>query len=188
MFSLSTISRLPAVVDSSVTPSFPNPKMLPPSTRRLPPDWNWIPISSGGRRPHTVDPVDTDVVDHDVRARGGFDDDPRCSADENRCIHAGSRERDRIRDRDRTKAARVQRVDLAAHSGLRQSTGPGLARRGPAARVGVVADPRNPCPRGLCERARWQHEQNQHPSDRSPSPPHHAPTLLRRSNGGRSGG
>ena len=56
---------------------------------------------------------------------------------------------DRLGDRHRAEAGRIEAVDLAARGGLRDRAGEGLARRRAAARIDVVADAGNPGPGGL---------------------------------------
>jgi len=48
---------------------------------------------------------------------------------------------DRLRDRDGAEATRVQHIDDAAGRGFRNCARERLARRGTAARIGIVADP-----------------------------------------------
>ena len=59
---------------------------------------------------------------------------------------------DRLGDGHAAEAARIEDVDLAAGGGLRDGAREGLAGRGAAARVGVVADARDPGPGRLGER------------------------------------
>ena len=52
--------------------------------------------------------------------------------------------RDRLGNSQSAKAARIERVNFAARGGLGYGARKRLARRGAAARIGVVADARNP--------------------------------------------
>src|SRR5436190_4196222 len=58
-------------------------------------------------------------------------------------------DRDRLRDRDGAETARIEHVDLAARGGLADRAREGLAGRGAAARIGIVADAGHPRTRRL---------------------------------------
>ncbi|MEI9886387.1 MAG: hypothetical protein WDN08_07760 [Rhizomicrobium sp.] len=66
----------------------------------------------------------------------------------------------RLGDRDRAEAAGIERVDLAARSGLGNRAGESLARRRAAARIDVVTDAGNPSTRRLRLRRRRPHDGN----------------------------
>ena len=76
--------------------------------------------------------------------RGRHVDGDAVAAGERAALGIGAGDGHRLDDRHGAEAARIEAVDLAARGGLRDRAGEGLARRGAAARIDVVADARNP--------------------------------------------
>ena len=120
--------------------------------------------SPTGKKADAVEPragaIDVDAAKRDVVVHSGVHDDAVGAGNNHTRGHAFTGDRDRLRNRHGAKAAGIETVDFAARRGLRDRAGKGLARCGAAARVGVVADPRNPGA-GLRLRRRGIEQSNQ---------------------------
>jgi hypothetical protein len=106
--------------------------------------------------------VNDEAAQIDDIARGSVHDD-RVGA---WCQNAGLAsaivgDADRLRDGHRTVSARIENADFSACCGLRNRPCEGLARRDARARIGIVARPRDPCPRRLRMRKRRQHRRTE---------------------------
>src|SRR5947208_1485777 len=106
--------------------------------------------SLAGKKADAVDPraeaIDVEAAKRDVVVHSGVHDDAVGVGSKHTRGHAFTGDRHRLRDRYGAEAAGIETVDFAACSGPRDRAGKGLAGRGAAARVGVVADPRDPGP------------------------------------------
>lgn len=86
----------------------------------------------------------------DDSIRGGGIDGDAMGA---RCQDTGLKmirpDRDRLSDGHRAIGTGIEGVDLSTRSRLGNRSGKGFTRRGARAGIGIVTDPRNPCPRRL---------------------------------------
>src|SRR5207237_1240526 len=103
---------------------------------------------------------------HDVGRLGGDVDSVGARDQGGRDLAAAAVEGDRLRDGHGAEAAGIERVDLAAVRRLRDGARPGLARRGAAAWIGVVADAGDPRARRLRERRRARQPKAERRSDK----------------------
>src|SRR5438045_9798661 len=101
-----------------------------------------------------------EAAKRDLVIRSGVHDDGIRAGNKHTPGYAFTGDRDRLRDRHGAEAAGIEAVYFAARRGLRDRAGKGLARCGAAARVGVVAEPRNPGA-GLRLRRRGIEQSNQ---------------------------
>src|SRR5205814_4999014 len=106
--------------------------------------------SLAGKKADAVEPragaIDVEAAKRDLVRRPGVHDDGIRAGNKHTRGYTFTGDRDRLRDRHAAEAAGIETVDFAARRGLRDRAGKGLAGRRAAARVGVVADPRDPGP------------------------------------------
>src|SRR5437762_6500683 len=106
--------------------------------------------SPTGKKADAVEPraeaIDVEAAKRDAVRRSGVHDDAVGAGSKHTRGYTFTGDRHRLRDRHGAEAAGIETVDFAARRGPRDRAGKGLARRGAAARVGVVADPRDPGP------------------------------------------
>src|SRR5205085_3475884 len=83
-------------------------------------------------------PVDGDAANDYVVVRPGVDDDAIDGGGKKTAERAITVDGDRLGDRHGAEAARIEHRNLATGGGLRDRSGKGLARRGAAARIGII--------------------------------------------------
>jgi hypothetical protein len=105
---------------------------------------------------------------HDIR-RGGGDDDAVGQRGEDSGVRGRAVDGDRLGNRHGTVASRIKDGDLAAGRGLRDRSRERLARRRPAAGIGVVSHARHPGSSRLRECHRAAQQQTHRDSQSGPS-------------------
>src|SRR5688500_17685118 len=120
---------------------------------------------AAGNEAYPVDAVPRhghgDVLEPDDVRGAGVDGHAGAAGREDAALGSTAVDGERLGDGDRAEAARVQHAEHASRGSLGDGPREGLARRGAAARIGIVANAGHPGAGGLCPGAAREETQGQ---------------------------